>query len=240
MKIGLVSSKNRDNDIEFNVNEIKRYVRENRDVDLLCFGESFLQGFEDLCWTYEKDYKRAFSKDDEVIKELRKLARDYKTALSFGFIEKYEKNIYSSNMVIDSNGDIIDIFKRVSKGWKEAIATEEYKEGTGFHSFILNSKLFVTAICGDLWHDDLLEKIDEISADIMLWPLYIDYSIEQWNSEALYEYQERVKGIKCPVMMINSFVDLPDRANGGCYVFLNGSVDQLLPMGNIGVLKVEI
>lgn len=30
MKIGLVSSENRDNDVEFNVNEIKRYVRENR------------------------------------------------------------------------------------------------------------------------------------------------------------------------------------------------------------------
>lgn len=50
MVIGLVSSLNIDNDIEYNVEQIRNYSEKAKEnsIDLICFGESFLQGFECL------------------------------------------------------------------------------------------------------------------------------------------------------------------------------------------------
>ena len=142
-------------------------------------------------------------------------------------------------MVIDKDGMIIDIYRRVSPGWKEPIATKEYMEGVSFHTFNFMDKVFATAICGDLWNDERLNEMENIGADIVLWPLYVDYSLEYWNKE-ITDYIDRVKNINCPVCIINSYVEDENRANGGCYVFYKNEVIKSLDMGNIGILEFEI
>ncbi|CAM2877942.1 carbon-nitrogen hydrolase family protein [Hathewaya histolytica] len=242
MKIGLVSSKNKDGDINYNIKQIENYLVQyaNSDIDLLCFGESFLQGFEGLTWSFEEDYKIALSINDNKIVELKNKAKYYNKCISFGFIEKYKGNLFSSNLVIDKKGEIVDIFKRVSSGWKEPIASSYYKEGSEFHIFKFMNKTFATAICGDLWDDKRLHEIKALNVDMVLWPLYVDFAVKEWNEKFLDEYINRVKDINSPVCMINSLVDEPGRANGGCYVFQKGKVLKSLPMGNLGVLEFEI
>lgn len=97
VKIGLVSCLMKDKDTKHQLKQIEHYVSTNHNCDLICFGESFLQGFEGLTWEYDEDIKRA-------------LAKNYKCGISFGFIEKEEDIIYSSNMVIDSCEEIMDVF----------------------------------------------------------------------------------------------------------------------------------
>ena len=81
---------------------------------LICFGESFVQGFDGLTWKYDQDIERALTKDDSIIDRIRKIAETSKCGISFGFIERDKGTLYSSNMVIDSYGEIIDIFRRIS------------------------------------------------------------------------------------------------------------------------------
>lgn len=74
----------------------------------------------------------------------------------------------------------------------------------------------------------------------MLWPLYVDYSIKEWEDGALDEYAARVKCIESSVCFINSYVNEQNGANGGCYVFFYGKVVYALPMGKTGILKFEV
>ncbi len=56
MRIGLVSYAFKNKDIAFNIGEIEKVLSETTGrVDLLCFGEAFLQGFDALCWDYDID-----------------------------------------------------------------------------------------------------------------------------------------------------------------------------------------
>lgn len=240
VKIGLVSCLMKDNDIELQLAQIEYYVSTNHTCDLICFGESFLQGFEGLTWNYDEDLKRALEQDDPIILHIRELAKSYHCGISFGFFEKENSTLYSSNMVINSEGNIIDVFRRVSPGWKEPIAGSMYKEGKGFHTFTYMDKVLGVAICGDVWHDSFLKELELMDMDALLWPLYVDYSPEEWNASFQYEYAERTQKLTYPALMINSFVEDSRRAKGGCYVFYQNRIQSSLPMGNIGVLKFEL
>ena len=243
MKIGLVSELFRDGDIEYNVNQIKRRLIEcsKKKFDLICFGESFLHGFEGLSWEYHKDLSRACAQNDEIILSLREFATSYGIGLSFGYIEKDDGTIYSSNLVISDNGEILSNYRRISPGWKEPIADHRYyKEGNGFSLFNYKGKKFTTAICGDLWNDKHIDSIKQLKADCVLWPLYVDYSVDKWENGEREEYALQVKKIQVPVLMTNSYVEDENRAKGGCCVFRDGHVLKELPMGSLGILNYRL
>ena len=71
MKIGLVSYECKNKDIEYNLSQSKKAMIENNGTsDILCFGETFLQGFVSLCWDFEIDRKIAISQQSQTIKTL--------------------------------------------------------------------------------------------------------------------------------------------------------------------------
>lgn len=59
MKTALASAKIVDGDINFNLSQMKRYMKEAKanGAELVCFGEAFLQGFNALSWQFDKDKK---------------------------------------------------------------------------------------------------------------------------------------------------------------------------------------
>ena len=60
-------------------------------ADMVIFGEAFLQGFYGLNFQVEHDENIAVSKDDDIIREICDVAKEYKIGVSFGFIEKKGK-----------------------------------------------------------------------------------------------------------------------------------------------------
>lgn len=240
MKIGLVAAKMKDNNIDYSIEQIENIAKDNCDLDLICFGESYLQGFEGLTWNFLEDKNIALTIQSNEINKIKDIAKTYNIAISFGFILNEDDLIYSANCVIDRFGNIVDIFKRVSTGWKEPIADGHYREGEDFHTFSLEGKTFATAICGDLWFDENLEKLKKLNFDVLLWPLYIDYTIKDWEDGELNEYNYRVKDLNARTLLINSFVDDMSRANGGCYEFYNGDIIKSLDMGEPGILKLDL
>lgn len=239
MKIGLAAALIKNDDIEHQIGLIEEYLKQNKTCQMLCFGESFLHGFEGLTWDYEMDKDRALSLDSPFIERIKVLAKEYRCALSFGFVENYENSLYCSNMVIDKEGNIVDIFRRVSEGWKIPETSSEYKEGDGFHSFELEGIKFSTAICGDLWYDENVEAMNKVAKDIILWPMYIDFSKKRWKISEEEQYIEKSSDFGVPALMYNSYKKDPRGAQGGCYVFKDGKLVDSLEMGNEGVLEVD-
>ena len=240
MNIFLISCFNRSENIDFNLSQIEKFccIGSEEGIDLICFGEAFIQGFDSLCWNFEIDKDVALDIESSEISYLCSIASRYSIAVSSGFIEYYDGCIFSSNIVIDKKGDIINIYRRVSPGWKEDKASSKYMEGSSFNSFILNGMSFSTVICGDLWFDKNIQKISGLNTDIVLWPLYIDYSIDEWNNQAIFEYAEQTKDIKAPALMINSITE--NGANGGCAVFQNGYIKKKSDMGIESILLFSI
>ncbi len=71
MRIGLASYRVENKNTEFNISQIERAMKEAEGkADLLCFGETVLQGFDSLGWNYKKDKEMAVSLNSGALHRL--------------------------------------------------------------------------------------------------------------------------------------------------------------------------
>lgn len=231
-------------DIYYNKKQIIETICDSSNkADLIVFGEAFLQGFDCLSWNYEEDINMALSINDEIINEIREKAKEKSVAISFGYIEKDEENIYSSQLTIDKNGDIINNYRRVSIGWKERKAGNNYKEGCSFYLFKYNNISFSIGLCGDMWDDDNVNKMKELRPEVVLWPVYLDYNYNEWNNSIKYEYSIQAQRFCDKVLCVNSFCldkDEDEIAKGGACYFEKGKIKEESLAGKESLLFVEI
>ena len=236
MKIGLVSYRCENRDVAFNLSQIERALREAAGrADLLCFGEAFLQGFDSLCWEYEKDREMAVELDSEPVRQLRNWTKEYGTAILTGYIEKDGDALYSSCAVI-ADGEIIHNYRRISRGWKEYRKTDDhYREGTEVRPFQLKGREFLTALCGDLW--DYPERFR--TEHTLIWPVYVDLTPEQWENEGvLAEYAEQAALAAGETLMVNP-LDREPRNYGGAFRFVNGKTAERTPFDREEILIID-
>ena len=238
MKIALGSKEFKNNMVLNNLHVIKNSMKEakEKNCELICFGEAFLQGFDSLNWNYEHDLQVAISIDSPLMNEIKLLTKEMGIDLLLGYIEKEETDIYSSCILI-SKADVIYNYRRISKGWKEVCKTNEhYKEGCIVKNFEYKDKTFLISLCGDLWDYPDMFKLSE---GILIWPVYINYSIYEWETKELYEYIKHSSTIANEIIFINSLSKNPD-SFGGAYYFKNGKIEKELPLGNDGLLLIEL
>lgn len=236
MKIGLVQYKFINNDIDFNLSQIEKALKAYaKDVDLLCFGESFLQGFDALSWNYESDKEIALFVDSKEIKRICDYTKKYNVAILFGYIEKTDDSIYSSCAFIN-DGHIEQNYRRISKGWKEFSKTDyHYKEGNEIRKFNFKCQDFLIGLCGDLWD----EKWDRFKTDaIVLWPVYLNFDLDTWKKEEK-EYALQASKVASRVLMVNSISESPI-SHGGTFDFKDGIIINKLPYDKEDVLIVEL
>lgn len=176
MKIALASAPVKNRDVSFNLQTMEAVIDSCKGkADVIVFGESVLQGFDCLCWEYEKDKAMAVQVTDTPIAQMQQAARKAHMAVSFGFIERQGESLYSSQIFIGAEGEIVNLFHRVSVGWKEFDRTDShYKEGEGFTRFAYGCKTFAIGLCGDLWTEGRPEEMESLQADIVLWPVWCD------------------------------------------------------------------
>ena len=244
MNIALAAVGFRTGDVEYNKDKITETLRKySKNNDLVVFGETFLQGFNCLSWNFERDKGIALGRDGVVIDEIRAVARDSETAVSFGYVERAGDALYSSQLTIGSNGEILDNFRRVSAGWKEPIADNHYCEGEGFHVFSLDGRSMAIGLCGDLWYDDNVRAMRALDADIVLWPVYTDFNFAAWNESIKLEYAEQAKGFGSCVLLVNSVcleTDVPEIARGGAACFQDGRIVCEVAAGKESVLELTV
>lgn len=240
MLIGLAVKEFRNNDLDFNLNQIIKTAEEYKTskLDFLCFGEAFLQGFDAFKWNND-DFKVAVSKDSSFIELLKSVARNNNIGLAFGYLEEYQSKLYSSYLIIDDNGEEILNYRRFSRGWKESYANENiYQEGKVVGHFKYKGKNIVVGVCGDFWNDEYIEKTAKLEKDIILWPAYVNYSLDDWHKEITdYALQTTKFGEK--VLMVNSISHNPN-SYGGCFDFYQGKIKAKLEFGQKDVLIIDI
>lgn len=236
MKIGLVSYRCENRNIPFNISQIERALRETQGkTDLLCFGEAFLQGFDSLCWNYETDRSTAVELASEAISRLRSLTVQYGTALLTGYIEKEQNRLYSSCVVL-AGGEVVHNYRRISRGWKEYTKTDgHYCEGTVTEPFELNGRKMMLALCGDLW--DCPERFR--TEHLLIWPVYVNYTVEDWENGILEEYAAQASLAAKDTLMVNP-VDHNPVNHGGSFRFRNGTASDRIPFDQEQILIVEI
>lgn len=238
MKLALASVEFINKDISFNLSQIEKCViaAGKNACDAICFGEAFLQGFDSINFNYENDIKIAVEKDSLPMEVLKSLTIKYNIDIMIGYIEKDGEDIYSSYAVL-SLGKVIYNYRRISKGWKEYWKTNNnYKEGLDTNGFIYKDKHFKIALCGDLWEEDFKRFGD---CDLLIWPVYCNYTKEEWDKGTLEEYVEQASAVTSNVLFINSHSKEP-LSLGGAYYFCNGKIKAQLDMGVSGVLYLEI
>ena len=238
MKIGLAQFKFINNDVEFNLSQIEKAMSTYAGrIDLLCFGETFLQGFDSLSWNYENDKEVAVSCDSEEIKKICGWSKEYNMAVLFGYIEKEDDSLYSSCAFING-GQVEENYRRISRGWKDYSQTDHhYKEGEEMVSFSFKGRDFSIGLCGDLWDVDW----ERFKTDAtVLWPVYVNFDLDAWV-EAEKEYAEQASKISNRVLMVNSLSCEPDPvSHGGAFDFQRGKIISKLPYDEEAVLVVEL
>ena len=236
MKIGLAQYKFINNDIAFNLSQIEKAIKESAgNINLLCFGEAFLQGFDSLSWNYEEDKSVAVTMDSAEIRTICNWSREYNMAIAFGYIERVDDSIYSSYAFIEE-GKLAHNYRRMSIGWKESQLTDDhYKEGDAVETFSFMGREFEPTLCGDLW-DVTWDKF--ITDAIVLWPVYVNFPLEEWPQEEV-EYASQAAKISERVLMVNS-LSVDPLSHGGTFDFQNGVIQNKLPYGVEDILVVEL
>ena len=237
MKIGLVSYEFNNGKIEYNIKKIeKAIISANGKADLLCFGETFLQGFDSLSWNYEIDKNIAITKDSAIMEKLKKLSEKHKIDLGIGYIEREKEKIYSSFIVIEK-GKIIHNYRRITKNWKEySITDEHYCEGEISETFIYKNREFKIALCGDMWICPEKFKTN----GILLWPVYCNFTKDEWKNTEQFDYAVQSKSASDNVLLVNSITTGEPISVGGAHYFKNGKIEKSLELDKEDVLIVEI
>ncbi|MGI6580443.1 MAG: carbon-nitrogen hydrolase family protein [Saccharofermentanales bacterium] len=244
MKIALAAVGFITKNIFYNIEKIEEVVKiYSNKVDLILFGESFLQGFDCLSWDFSKDMNIAIEQDSDLINGIKAICQKYKVSISLGYIEKNKKKIYSSQITLDSNGNILNNFRRISTGWKEPSADFHYIEGKEFGQFEYLGKTISIGLCGDLWHEENCCAMKKLNSDLVFWPVYTDFNYKEWNEKIKYEYAEQAEKCGNNVLYVNSYCidgSGDEIARGGAALFANGNIITETPSGEEAVLIVEV
>jgi len=235
MRIALASYICKNKDLAFNLGQIKKALDQVRGkVDLLCFGEAFLQGFDCLCWDFEQDKALALEQGSAALDQLRRWSLESGVALLCGYIEREGESLYSSCIVLDQ-GETVHNYRRISRGWKDYRQSDEhYKEGRDTEPCRLRGRDFQLALCGDLW--DFPERFK--TEGLLLWPVYVNFSPEQWAQTELQAYAAQAAQVARQALLVNSIDDSP--SHGGACWFCQGKVQEQLPFDQEGILVVEL
>lgn len=175
MKIALAAARFIDGDVAFNLSQMKKYMLEakSQGAELVCFGESFLQGFNGLCWDIEKDKKIAIAPDSEAMTAIKSWTVEIGVDVLFGYIEREGETLYSACGLV-SGGEILHNYRRISEGWKERALTDgHYREGNSTETFSYQGRTCGVTLCGDLW---VYPERFRGKADILFWPIFVNFS----------------------------------------------------------------
>jgi len=243
MNIGLASVKFINNDIEFNLNNCIKFVQKAKEqnVDLVIFGEAYLQGFESLVWKPEIDLAVGIKRQSEKMDMLRNCCKEGNIAIGIGYIEREENKLYSSYLVIDKNGNDIVNYRRISSGWRiENVDIKTYKEGTEFSIFKFMGYKMTIGLCGDFWTDNIIENFSRDRIEIVLWPVFVSWNNKKMGTVEFNEYIEQSKKINKNIFYVNSICEGKNYlAYGGAFAIINNELKAFLDQEKEDILVVN-
>ena len=91
------------------------------------------------------------------------------------------------------------------------------------------------SLCGDLWDDPGRFRTEHL----LIWPVYVNYSPDEWENGTLAEYAAQASLASEDTLMINP-IDRDPVSHGGSFRFRNGAVTERIPFDEERILIVDI
>lgn len=180
MDIGLGTVQTVKNNIEQNtaMMEIILKKADERHVELVLFGETFLQG-------HNADESLALEMNSVGIFKLKLLAINYGVPFGVGFYEKVNDTIVNAYLVLDAKGEIL----------------VHHRQGEELKSFMIGHQMFTLCVGNEGFELD--KKVD----GILLWPVFNTSTPKEWFNSELSKYREQANQSANESVLVNSFMD---------------------------------
>ncbi len=212
--------------------------------DMILFPEVCITGLHNTDRP-EQDIRLGLALDSEEIHQIRKMASDYNIYTAFGWFELHNDSLYDSALLIDDTGKDILHYQRISKGWFEDHANHNfYKVGNELPSVETKFGKMAFLICGDLFYDDIVQKMQDLKADIILYPFARSMDIGsqiqlRWDHKELSHYIAEWQKSKAVVMAVN-YLNKPERHDhffgGAWFLDKSGNIAASYPLEKAGLL----
>lgn len=243
MKVALVVNKITE-DVKVNLKNIVSYINKAADekADLVLFSEAALTGLinDD---NPEHDIKLGVNITGDIVMELCEVARKRSINVVLGIFEKANEELYDSTIFINRDGVIGFKYRRITSTWHDPKIKESiYREGNEIKIYNSDIGKVCILICGDLFDDELANKVKELKADYLLFPFarsFYDGSISQrkWESEELGCYTSQILKTNTTTLATNY---LDETYFGGAFIVSrDGQVLSSLELGEEGMLVYE-
>ncbi len=222
MKITLSTFRIKQDNIASNVDQLIQTVLEivrETGIDIIMFPEDCFTclGITD---NPEFDIKLGRSLNSEEISKIKNVAQKANVFINFGFLEIYKNKLFDSSVMIDNNGQVIFIHRRIHQGWfNQSLDSNFY--GSGFELVKIETTLgsFVILICGEITDENLLIKTRELKADFLLFPFLraSECFSEDWLMEEMDYYTKQISKTNTLGFMLNGLS--PDNGYfGGAWI----------------------
>lgn len=237
-------------DIDANLALILKMTNESADAgaDLVLFPEAATTGLinnDDPC----HDLPLGEMVPGPVTDLLAGLARERNIWLATGILERDGDRLYDSAVLLSPDGKLALKHRRITDQWHGRTADPHvYRQGTELSSVTTSLGIFAFLICGDLFDDELIRRVQDLRPDWLLVPFarcFDDGSCDQerWDREERPIYIQRVKLTGSTTLMTNYFADgnlLGGGFGGAMVVSSDGTVLGSFPLGKVGILLVDL
>ncbi len=168
--------------------------------------------------------------DGPYIQKATTLADELNIYFIFGFLEREEKYLYNTAILIDPDGDIIGRYRKTHFAQGYTINPKSYKAGDEFPVFQTTFGKVGILICYDRQLPEPARILALKGAEILFIPSYGSYTNENgWNTILL---RTRARENSVPLVFCHPYQSLLIDKNGNVNVFGNG--------GNISYYEVTV
>lgn len=247
MKAALISNRVTD-DFETNQRRILKLSRKAADMgaEIVIFPEAAATG---LANNGDPRHDLAIAEPVPGQRNLawRQFAQDRGVYFVAGLLERDGTRIYDSGVLFNPQGELILHYRRNHPGW-------HYPEDNPT-IYCLGAEIPVVEtefgkvgmlICGDLWDDEILERLVVQKPDYLLYPFLrslvkVEDVRTAWEEE-LEAYRRRWKKTGAVVFAVNLYEGKdPDASIGGAwFVDRSGKITASLPIFKEGILFAEL
>jgi len=230
-------------DIASNLSQSARWIKEaaRKNVDLVCFGEYTFQGKEED--NYEKDIRVADTIPGIITSKLSKLSKQHSLHIIAGILEREQKALYDSAVLISCTGEITLRYRRINPQWHERNADKDlYREGAQFRTASMPFGKVGVIICGDFFDNSVLKRVKEVKPDFLVVPVAIAIALfessygnsasEKWATYKK-EWIDQAKNLDTTCILVNSVSNKEKGSHSGGALIVSGN-GELLAEAEIG------
>lgn len=183
------------------------------------------------------------------VRAITGLVQANRVSVAFGLLERAGSRLFDAALLLDRDSPEPFAYRRVSPGWHGKRAPlRVYGAGTEVNLRSTRLGTFAFLVCGDLFDDGLVARVNSLTPDWLLVPMWRcfkdgSHTQRRWDAEEMPVYVERVRKAGSTTLIVNGLSErhLAGGSFGGAWVIApDGEVLASLPLGNPGMLVADL